>query len=365
MSLMGTLAGACGRQSGPSVPGHICPSTTLSPGLVPGTVKAGPVFFVSGPEDCQAHAYTYDGARTDRRLIFPSCVEVCPAGPRIAPDGSVPNLTDKPGDWSSGTWAPDSRKICGLLQGPVRPIRVAWYALKAPHNVHVTTYPGLFRWDRSGRYTLATCDPMIGIATLVADSTTGSVDALAVIDLTRPTVLWQKRFSEPPAGPISVVAAPDARYLAVQHTRQPLTPAWSPVPIHCTPGRPCEVPLPPQTPPPVPTRADLYALRPTPHIIGRLTGQRVVGWSGDGSRVVVWNSHGPSAIGDTVSVVSARNGHLIWQTAGRYGTSISAPGLSTLVIQTPQPKGEAAIDLIDPTGRARRLDVHGSLIPLR
>jgi hypothetical protein len=364
MCLLGTFAGACTRQS-PPIPGHICPSTTLSPGLVPGTVRAGPVFFVSGPEDCQAHAYTYDGARTDRRLILPSCVEVCSAGPRIAPDGSVFDLTDQPGELPSATWAPDSRKICGLPQGPVRPIRVGWYALNAPHNVHATTYPGLFRGDRSGRYALASCDPRAGTATLVADNTTGSVDALAVVDLTRPTALWQKRFSQPPAGPISVVAGSDARYLAVQYTRRPPTPAWSPAPIHCTSGRVCGVPLPPQTPPPVPTRADLYALRPTPHIIGRVIGQRVVGWSGDGSRVVVWSSHGPSGIGDTVGVVSARDGHLIWRTAGSYGVSISAPGLSALVIQTSQPKGEATIDLIDPAGRARRLDVHGSLIPIR
>jgi hypothetical protein len=199
----------------------------------------------------------------------------------------------------------------------------------------------------------------------VADNTTGSVDALAVVDLTRPRVLWQKRFPGPPAGPISVVAAPDAQYLAVQYTHQPPTPAWSPAPVHCTSGRPCEVPLPPQAPPPVPTRADLYSLRPTPHIIGRVTGQRVAAWSGDGSSVVVWNSHGPSGTGDTISVVSAKDGHLIWQTAGSYSASISAPGLSTLVIQTQQPKGAATIDVSDPTGKARPLNVHGSLIPIR
>jgi hypothetical protein len=62
-------SGACGGEgNGHSVPGHLCPSTSLSPGLVRGSV-AGPVFFISGPEDCQAHAYTYSGQRTDLRVL--------------------------------------------------------------------------------------------------------------------------------------------------------------------------------------------------------------------------------------------------------------------------------------------------------
>jgi hypothetical protein len=111
-----TAAVACTGQPRVPIPGHVCPSTRFSPGLVPGSVKAGPVFFVSGPEDCQAHAYTYAGERTDRRLIFPSCIEAC-QGPVIAPDGSVPSPSDRPSALGSRIWATDSRNVCGFPDG--------------------------------------------------------------------------------------------------------------------------------------------------------------------------------------------------------------------------------------------------------
>jgi hypothetical protein len=358
-------AGACGGEgNGHSVPGHLCPSTSLSPGLVRGSV-AGPVFFISGPEDCQAHAYTYSGQRTDRRLIFPSCVEAC-SSPVIAPDGSAAAWQVAPNEVAGRTWAPDSRRICGFLNGYVRPIRVGWYDLRTPRNVHVTTFPGLFDRYPAATYSLLSCDIEAATAVLAAGDTDTGVVALALVSLTRPKVLWHREFPSAAPGPVSVVVAPDVRYLAVQHTRRPPFPTAEPTPASCPPGaRVCEVPLPGQPPPPVSTEADLYALRPAPHIIGRIGGQGVVGWSGDGSRLITWSSHGPSGIGDVVRVLRATDGQIIWQTAASYTSAVSAPGLSAIAIQTYDPTHKETIHLIDAIGHTTQLNVTGQLIPSR
>ncbi|MCW2915030.1 MAG: hypothetical protein JWN52_3098 [Actinomycetia bacterium] len=362
---------AC-SQEGPRVPGNGCPATS-GPGLIRGTAPDGQVFFVTNPGNCSAQAYTYTGERTVGRLIFPPCVEAC-SKPAIAPDGSVPSALTKPSALVSSIWAPDSRRMCGFLNGYVRPIRVGWFDVRAPQHLHISVFPSLFGHLPTSSYSLRSCDVTADRAVVTAESTSPYVDAVAVVSLAKRKVLFQRDFTGTAAGLVTTVAvAPNGLDMAIQHADQPPPPKSSPAPVSCSPGRKagrsftmCELPSPPAMPPETPTQADLYALRPTPHPIGRIAGKSIVGWSGDGSRLITWARHGPTGIGDVVEVLRATDGHVIWQSTSMFNTAATAPGVPSLAIQTYDPtRHTTTIHLIDTLGRTNRLDAAGQLLPIQ
>lgn len=348
---------ACSAQQRIGPPGYACPSTSFSPGLVPGSVPAGePVFFVSGPEECQDHAYTYEGRRTDRRLIEPSCIEAC-RRVSVAPDGWVP--PDEPArsaDLSGGTWAADSRRVCGISAWGRGSVTVGWVDLRGPGTRHELTIPRVPVRFATPSVAVAACDIAADTAVLKTVGTNEEVTALAVVSLSRPKLGWERRFSPdeqgPMTGPVSVVAAPDGRYLAVQHTRYPPWSAPQPGTASCAPSaRVCEVSPAPAMPQPVPTFAELYALHPVPHVIGRVSGRAVVGWSGDGSRLV-------TATASTVQVLAVPDGQVLWQTAGSSAQIASAPGQAAMAMQT-----SGGITVLDAAGHTVRLPGTGHLLP--
>jgi hypothetical protein len=348
---------ACGPQQRIGPPGHVCPSTSFSPGLVPGSVPAGePVFFVSGPEECQDHAYTYEGRRTDRRLIEPSCVEAC-GMVSVAPDGWVPPDELAWGAGLSGwTWAADSRRVCGISASGHGSVTLGWADLHGPGTRHELRIPGISAGFTMPSMAVAACDIAADTAVLKAVGADEEVTALAVVSLSRPKVRWERRFSPdergPTVGPVSVVAAPDGRYLAVRHTRYRPWSAPPPGTASCAPGaRVCEVSPAPAMPQPVPTVAELYALHPVPHVIGRVSGRAVVGWSGDGSRLV-------TATASTVQVSEVPDGRVIWQTAGSSAQIASAPGQAAMAVQT-----SGGITVLDAAGHTVRLPGTGHLLP--
>jgi hypothetical protein len=104
-------------------------------------------------------------------------------------------------------------------------------------------------------------------------------------------------------------------------------------------------------PQPVPTFAELYALHPVPHVIGRVSGRAVVGWSGDGSRLV-------TATASTVQVLAVPDGQVLWQTAGSSAQIASAPGQAAMAMQT-----SGAITVLDAAGHTVRLPGTGHLLP--
>jgi hypothetical protein len=122
----------------------------------------------------------------------------------------------------------------------------------------------------------------------------------------------------------------------------------------------CAVSPAPGAPLPVPTEVELYALSGVPHLVSRVPGREIVGWSGDGSRLITQPGYGP---GGGVTVQRAGDGQVVWQTAGAFNRAISAPGLATIAIQTFDPsRRQSSIDLIDSLGRAKHLDDQGQLI---
>ncbi|MCW2887427.1 MAG: hypothetical protein JWL58_4289 [Streptosporangiaceae bacterium] len=362
-------ASAC-SQGGPRVPGNGCPATS-GPGLIRGSAQEGPVFFVTNPGGCSAQAYTYTGERTVGRLIFPPCVEAC-SKPAIAPDGSVPSAPTKPSALVSAIWAPDSRRMCGFLNGYVRPIRVGWFDVRAPQHLHISMFPSLFGHLPTSSYNLRSCDITADRAVVTAESNSPNVDAVAVVSLAKRKILFQRDFTGTAAGPVTEVAvAPNGLDMAIQHADHPPPPKSSPSPVSCSPsrkaGRPftmCALPVPPAMPPPTPTRADLYTLIPTPRPIGRIAGKGIVGWSGDGSRLITWARHGPTGIGDVVEVLRAIDGRVIWQITSMFNAAATAPGVPSLAIQTYDPtRNTTTIHLIDTLG-TKRLDAAGQLLPI-
>lgn len=357
MLLAAVLLGAavaCSPRLRIGPPGHACPSSSFSPGLVPGSVPANEaVFFVSGPEACQDHAYTYEGRRTDRRLIEPSCIEACQMV-SVAPDGWIPPV--RVTGLLGGTWAADSRRKCGITAWGQGLVTVGWVDLRGPGTRHEHTIPRIPARFATPSVAVAACDITAGTAVLEAVGTYDGVTALAVVSLSRPKVRWERRFSlddqGPMTGPVSVVAAPDGRYLAVQHTRYPPSSAPHPGAASCAPGtRVCISSPTPAMPQPVPTFAELYALHPAPHVIGRVSGQAVIGWSGDGSRLV-------TVTASTVQVLEVPGGRVIWQTAGSSARIASAPGQAAMAMQT-----SGGITVLDVAGHTVRLPGTGQLIP--
>lgn len=107
----------------------------------------------------------------------------------------------------------------------------------------------------------------------------------------------------------------------------------------------------------------MYALNGVPHRVGRVPGRRIVGWSGDGSRIITQPRY---ISGGGVTVVRAGDGHVVWQTTGTFDRALSAPGLATIAIQTFDPsERRSSIDLIDPLARTKHLNVQGQLITPR
>src|SRR4051794_11430769 len=95
--LLAAGVAACGQAGGVArPPGRQCPTAAA------GANRSGaqPVFYVSDPGGCSAHAYNYAGQRTGSRLVFPSCIEAC-RGPVVAPDGWVPSGPGTSGGLSS------------------------------------------------------------------------------------------------------------------------------------------------------------------------------------------------------------------------------------------------------------------------
>jgi hypothetical protein len=247
----------------------------------------------------------------------------------------------------------------------VRPIRVGWFDVRAPQDHHVANLTGLF--DSAPTVDLVGCDVAGDRAVLTAGSVSSVVDAVAVVSLSKPKVLFERHFASGARSRVSaVLVAPNGLSMAVQHADQAPT-RISPVPASCSPttraGRPptmCAVSPAPGEPLPVPTEVELYALSGVPHLVGRVPGRQIVGWSGDGSRLITQPRYEP---GGGVTVQRAGDGQVVWQTAGTFNRALSAPGLATIAIQTfDESRRRSSIDLIDPLGRAKHLDVQGQLI---
>jgi hypothetical protein len=285
------------------------------------------VFYVADPGGCIADAYNYAGQRTGGRLVFPSCIEVC-RGPVVAPDGWVPNGPDTSGGLFSMRWAPDSRRRCGFPEGVVRPLRVGWSDVRAPEDQHITTFTGLF--DKASRFGLVGCDVAGDRAVVTAESADSVVEAVAVVSLSRPEVVFERHFaSGARSRVIAVSVAPNSRMMAVQHADQAPPPPYSPVPASCSQttqaGRPftiCAVSPAPGIPAPVPTEIELYALSEVPHRVGQVADRKIVGWSGDGDRLITQPGY---VAGGGVTVLRASDGQVVWQTAGTFNLALSPP----------------------------------------
>lgn len=234
--LLAASVTACGQASdGRRPPGRQCPTA------VAGASRngAGPVFYVADLGGCRAHAYDYSGSPTGATLTFTSCVEACQA-PVVAPDGWIPSGPDTSGGLSSTIWAADSRRRCGFPQGLVRPIRVGWFDPRAPDNQHVSTFTGLF--GKAPSVGLAGCDVAGDRAVLTAGSTStavsSAVDAVAVVSLHKPKVVFERHFTGGARSRvIAVSVAPNGQMMAIQHADQPLSRPYTPAPASCSPER--------------------------------------------------------------------------------------------------------------------------------
>jgi hypothetical protein len=263
-------------------------------------------------------------------------------------------------------WAADSRRRCGFPEGAVRPIRVGWFDVRAPQDHHVANFTGLF--DSAATVGLVGCDVAGDRAVLTAGSASSIVGAVAVVSLSKPKVLFERHFASGARSRVTAVSvAPNGLAMAVQHADQPPPRPQSPVAASCSPttraGRPltmCAVSPEPAAPFPVPTEVELYALSGVPHLVGRVPGREIVGWSGDGSRLITQPRY---ESGGGVTVQRAGDGQVVWRTAGIFNRALSAPGLATIAIQTFDPsRRQSSIDLIDALGRAKHLDDQGELI---
>lgn len=364
--LLAAVLAACGAAGsevggGPGPPGRQCPTA------VAGADRSGarPVFYVADAGGCSAHAYDYTGTRTGGRLAFPSCIEAC-RGPVVAPDGWVPSGPDTSGGLSSTIWATDSRHRCGFPEGAVRPIRVGWFDVRASQDHHVANFTGLF--DSAATVGLVGCDVAGDRAVLTSGSASSIVDAVAVTSLSRSKVLFERHFASGARSRVTAVSvAPNGRAMAVQHADQAPPRPQTPVPASCSPttraGRPltmCAVSPEAGAPFPVPTAVELYALSGVPHLVCRVPGREIVGWSGDGSRLITQPGSAP---GGGVTVQRVGDGQVVWQTPGTFNRALSAPGLATIAIQTFDPsRRQSSIDLIDQLGLAKHLDDPGQLV---
>lgn len=263
-------------------------------------------------------------------------------------------------------WAADSRRRCGFPQGVVRPLRVGWSDVRAPEDQHITTFTGLF--DNASRVGLVGCDVAGDRAVVTAESVNSVVEAVAVVSLSSPEVVFEQHFaSDARSRVIAVSVAPNGRVMAVQHADQAPPPPYSPAPASCSQttqaGRPftiCVASPASGMPSPVPTEIELYALSEVPHRLGRVTDRQIVGWSGDGDRLITQPGH---VAGGGVTVLRASDGQVVWQTEGTFNLALSPPALATIAIQTFDPsRRRSSIDLIDPLGHAKHLDVQGQLI---
>lgn len=355
---------ACGRGSGvPPVPGRYCPTAFASPNK-----PRGPVFYVADPGGCSAHAYDYSGVRTGGVLAFPPCIEAC-RGPDIAPDGWVPSGTAVTGGLSSMIWASDSRRRCGFPQGRVRPVRVGWFDVDAPQQLHVTAFLDLFARLEVSRFGVVGCDIEGDRAVLTAESTSSAFEAVAVVSLSKPKVLFERHF-DTPNDVTAISVAPNGLEMAVQHAYQPPARPYAPVSPSCSQtmrdGRPftlCAAVSPqPASPPPVPTGAELYSLSSSiPALTGRVSRRALVGWSGDGSRIVTVSPDGP---GDGVCVLRTSDGKIVWQTTETLNLAVSAPGIASIALQTYDASHHrSSITLLDELGHAEHLSATGTLMP--
>lgn len=361
--LLVVCASACGRASGES-PLTQCPAAGSRTSSGPATGLVRPVFFISDLDGCGARAFTFTGERTDRRLIFPPCREAC-SRPMIAPDGSLPTASTAPRGLLSALWAPDSRRMCGLLEGYAHPVRVGSFDAGNPQNVHVSTFAGLFGGVRASQFNLLSCNPAADRAVLTA--TGNGVVAVAVVSLAKQKVLFEQDHTD---STFAVVVAPNGLDMAIQHAELPPRSPSSPAPATCQwstrhagkPQKLCMVSPLATAPSPVPTDAELFSLTGVPHPTGRIRDRAIAGWSGDGTRLIAQTPNGQGGFSG-LQVLRASDRHVLWQTAETLNGQVSAPGLTSLVVQTYDAlHKKTTIQIIDALGRPKRLDVKGQLV---
>jgi hypothetical protein len=258
--------------------------------------------------------------------------------------------------------------MCGLLYGYARPIRVGWFDVRSPQDLHVATFTGLFGNVHASQYNLLSCNLAADRAVLTA--TYNSIVALAIVSLAKQRVLFEQDYPGTPNVVTAAVVAPNGLSLAIQHAGQPLRPSQSPAPATChwstqRPGPPlklCMVAPLAAAPPPVPTSADLYSLIGTPRSIGRISDRAVAGWSGDGSRLIAETPNGRGSFSG-LQVLRVRDGHVLWQTTENLRGEASAPGLTSVVVQTYDVlHNKTTIRIIDALGRPKRLEMSGQLV---
>ena len=118
---------------------------------------------------------------------------------------------------------------------------------------------------------------------------------------------------------------------------------------------------PPAAPPPVPTSAGLYSLTGTPHSMGRIRDRAVAGWSGDGSRLIAEVPNGRGSFSG-VQALRVRDGLVLWQTTENLSGEASAPGLTSVVVQTYNVLHHKTTTwIVDAPGRPKRLETSGQL----
>jgi hypothetical protein len=258
--------------------------------------------------------------------------------------------------------------MCGLLYGYARPIRVGWFDVRSPQDLHVATFTGLFGNVHASRYNLLSCNLAADRAVLAASY--NSIVALAIVSLAKQKVLFEQDYPGTPSVVTAVVVAPNGLSLAIQHAGQSPRPSQPPAPATCQwstqrPGPPqrlCMIAAAPAAPPPVPTSADLYSLTGTPHSIGRISDRAVAGWSGDGSRLIAETPNGRGSFSG-LQVLRVRDGHVLWQTTENLSGEASAPGLTSVVVQTYDVlRNKTTIWIVDALGRPKRLETSGQLV---
>ncbi|MEV6057850.1 hypothetical protein [Streptomyces sp. NPDC052107] len=259
--------------------------------------------------------------------------------------------------------------MCGLLDGYAQPIRVGSFDVGSPQHLHVATFTGLFGNVHASQYNLLSCN--LAADRVVLTATYNSIVALAVVSLAKQKVLFEQDYPDTPNVVTAVVVAPNGLNLAIQHAVQPPRPSQSPSPATCEsslqrsgqPQQICRVAPVAAAPPPVPTSVDLYSLIGTPLSIGRIGDRAVAGWSGDGSRLIVETPNGRGSF-NGFQVLRVRDGHIVWQTDENLTGVTSAPGLTSVVVQTSDAlHSKTTIQIIDALGRPKRLETSGQLLP--
>ncbi|TJZ96252.1 hypothetical protein [Actinacidiphila oryziradicis] len=257
--------------------------------------------------------------------------------------------------------------MCGLLDGYPQPIRVGSFDVGSPQNLHVTTFTGLFGNVHASQYNLLSCNLAADRAVLTA--TYNSIVALAVVSLAKQKVLFEQNYPDTPNVVTAAVVAPNGLNLAIEHAVQPVRPSQSPALATChstqRSGQPlkiCNVAPLATAPPQVPTSVDLYKLIGTPRSIGRIDDRAVAGWSGDGSRLIAETPNGRGSFSG-FQVLRVSDGHVVWQTAENLSGETSAPGVTSVVVQTYDvPHKKTTIWIVDALGRPKRLEMSGQLV---